>query len=756
MATTAPAVDDRTFRAINYRLKSTPVPQLPRILGHITTQLVSSKCDFSNSSTEATWLKTRISSLLQDRTLEGKFCGVFLAKTVLDLGGSALIIEDKDRISTWSRNLLDILKRPGLTSTKTCAVVFMTKIFMLTWENATLVRELTTPLLPTYITTCLHLFQGTPQIKTQLQCELAEFVLESFATLLPRHPTVFRSFAAQVRSLAIATLCTDPFNDASMVVVDTETKDAACRVLVLLHQCAQKGGGAVEWEKGLDELLLSTHATLDQVFRAVVEDWQSVAGVRSTISSSGELPDEPEMRANDQTGFPGWHGLQSGIECLNSCLALLQAYLCSPTATSVKLPLGRIVDLLTRLIYVQAPRTKDAVSTRYVPQIGREERDELLSQLPSIHAETIAVVNTLLDRLGDFAMPISLHFLDLLSWLFQSEQFDASVRTATYKCIARLLSMSGPALGKSTVKSLSKITQSCCRDLLPQQVIAAPSSEMINAQLTNGNKSSKNPQHNGQLSPTTRHTLPGLHSAAHALLPVLYSKLPTHLIPKATRTEMDRTAILTSHIDALAASVLNPAPGKASLLPFLSALAPGHAVTEAIVRPRMPVILSGKSEGQNVVEDNEEVDEVEVVEEEEEQDADAVEEDGDASMYQPKVIDWAAVSSIAKKGTSQPQSAISFGNLATAARTQLSKRGAEDETQTPAYENKRPRVENDDEETSPVRVAPFQPTSEPQVLSVPQTMGAVQKADESEDEDGSDFEIPPLVMRTGFEEDEDE
>jgi hypothetical protein len=705
-----------------------------------------------------------------------------LTKTILDLAGPNFVVEEKDRISTWTRGLLDLLKRPGLiTTAKICAVVTLTRIFTLTWDHATVVRELTTPTLPTFITTCLQQFQGIPQIKTQAQSELVEYVLESFAHLLPRHPTVFRSFANQIRSLAFATLCNDPFHAETPAVVSSEAKAAASQLFVLLHQTAQKGGGAAEWERGMSELLSRTHATLDQVFRVVAEDWQSVAGVRSTVSSSEELPDEPQQATNEQNGFPGWEGLQSGLERVKSQLVLLEAYLSTPTGTSIKIPIGRIVDLLTRLLYVQAPRTKESLGTRFNPQVSREERDQLLAALPDLHVSTLETISTLLDRFDNISTPLCGHILDLLTWLFQAEYYDATLRISTYTCISQILPIIGPTLSKSAVKSLTKIVQACCRDLLPPREVTKASSEVINASLTNGAgkggmngavSSTQSTASNGSLSLASR--LPELHAAAHELLPVLYTNLPTHLIPKATRTEMDRTAILTQHTEALAASVLSPAPGRASLLPFLSAIAPGKAVTEAVLRPRMPVILQGKQDDASADA------EMEVDAEEEDEDYDQEEEraaEENDDMYKPKVIDWAAVA--AQPNTTAPVvAAPSFGSLtstkagataqATSSSTKRTVSQAEGSYSTTETERKKPRIFDAEEVEEEERVLPRMNVTfvedRPQVPLASARVEAESKEgtvveednDDDDDDDGSDFEIPALVMKTDFEEDEED
>jgi hypothetical protein len=83
--------------------------------------------------------------------------------------------------------------------------------------------------------------------------------------------------------------------------------------------------------------------------------------------------------------------------------------------------------------------------------------------------------------------------------------------------------------------------------------------------------------------------------AARALLPLLLSNLPQHLMEAYVRAEIDRTAILSHHKDAMLASVLHPYIGKngkslPSILPHLARAFPRDAAVEALIRPRLPVI----------------------------------------------------------------------------------------------------------------------------------------------------------------------
>jgi hypothetical protein len=228
---------------------------------------------------------------------------------------------------------------------------------------------------------------------------------------------------------------------------------------------------------------------------------------------------------------------------------------------------------------------------------------------------------------------------------------------------------------------------------------------------------------------------------------------------------MDRTAILTNHTDALAASVLNPAPQKASLLPFLSALAPDNSVTEAILRPRMPVILCGKLEGAATVE----VEDEDMEKEEDDDDGVEAADIEDEEQQRPSGSGWAtAITAETEKthvswnmgDTVKEQSHESRKTSDAGAQGGLSiKRVANEETHS-GFHNKKARVGEDDPRAHNAavfvtEVESIEQTEEIQMRVATDVALAGAEA-ESDDEDESDFEIPPLVMRTDFDDEDEE
>ncbi|KAF3894911.1 hypothetical protein GTR04_2974 [Trichophyton interdigitale] len=89
-------------------------------------------------------LKARITSLLQDKTVEGRWAGVVIVKATVESGGWEIL----RGCEPWARSILAILGKPDPFSLKKLGILCLTRIFQLTHPYPTLTREITTPMLP--------------------------------------------------------------------------------------------------------------------------------------------------------------------------------------------------------------------------------------------------------------------------------------------------------------------------------------------------------------------------------------------------------------------------------------------------------------------------------------------------------------------------------------------------------------------------------------------------------------------------------
>jgi pre-rRNA-processing protein RIX1 len=601
------------LRPITQRLISTPVKELPHIAYFLASSIATCGQALQTASGQVTSrsndnavlvhkLRTRISFLLQERSYEGRFTAVVLVKAVVEAGGYEALSSSEP----WVRGLLAIFGKTDSVSTKKLCVITITRIFSLTQQYPTLVREITTPLLPTFITACLNLINPTivrtdDGTRTVLSPFL-EPVFRSFSELLPHHPTIFRPFTARLNTISLSLI-----GDTSAPLVVT---DVASNILTTLHFSASKGAAGTEWVQTCKSIVLSCHLAAGQVFRSVIEDWVGSEQIESSNSVNRDFESTVQASGPDMFGLQAWIGVHDGTQRLVKLLRLLMKFLSRQTAQTVSCPFGSIIDLTARLTGVTAiadPRASQ-FSTRLSAEVGRDERDELWLELPNIHTATLDLLSAMLESFAEAAVPIARIIFDQTMNVFEAEQRDEGLRTAAYRLTEKLLSLVGLSLARPDVNVLTVVVKRCCADLNSQ---AAAESFSNNAAPTKTN----GPKPNGLISTDAdsfarhqRQSFQSHHSPnrepvyceAFRLLPYFLSALPASAVPHSLRTEIDRTAILVQNRRAMLASVLNPPPTNRgqhkppSIIPFLARASSGDLDIEGLLRPRMPLLRNDK------------------------------------------------------------------------------------------------------------------------------------------------------------------
>jgi hypothetical protein len=360
------------------------------------------------------------------------------------------------------------------------------------------------------------------------------------------------------------------------------------------------------------DTVASTHRTADKVFRAVVEDWHT--GVAASVVVSGHaFDDEVQDLDENPLNLLPWQGIYAGGERLAGLLRITRGYLENSTPNAVTLPIGLLVDLVTRLLSLTVPVVAGASSSfqnnvRFNNQVSKEERENLWTLLPQVHVETIELFVALVGRLEDNAPGLDTVVLDLLVWVFGSENNTVQIRVGCYSAVADVLRRSGPALPKPSIDSLATIIRKCCYDILPVMSANPVLNKGPSQGKSNGMKQQQastnadaflNSSLNLKDSPSD---YIGLQKSAYTLLTMLLSNVPAQHLSDSLRTRIDRTAILSKHKDAMIASVLNPPPSKkfgkpaASILPLLTRSFASARDVESLVRPRMPVLRTGTRE----------------------------------------------------------------------------------------------------------------------------------------------------------------
>ncbi|KAF2750064.1 hypothetical protein M011DRAFT_392501, partial [Sporormia fimetaria CBS 119925] len=604
-----------TLRAIVFRLSSTSPAQLPQQVPAIAASLVncrnllsSTSASASRSGSEAALAihkyRTFLSSLLQDRTPQGRWTGIVLIKATIEAGGW----ETLQKSLPWVRSLLGVLSKPDPPSSKKLCLITLTRIFVLTREYPTLVREITTPSLPAYIQACLQLTSSKPSADT------LEVILESFNQLLPRHPTIFRSYLKQLHSLTGQLLAPTPSSKLSReqatqpsLVASQRISEAARRLHVQLSCCAPKGAASEEWAKRTRSTITTAHRVADKLFRAVVEDWQSTH-IPPSAPTGSAIDAEVQDLQEDEIGLHTWSGVFAGSERLIGLLGVLKESLLSGTPTPVYFQVSLVLDLIARICSLTVPSTSGSSSSgvRFNNQVSKEERENLWLVLPDVHVAAMEVLLGMFGRMEQNSAALTQVILDQLVWVFNAEKSNVHIRTACYTVVAQLLERSGPGLPKSAVESITPLVRKCCEDILPVEATPAQSSAASQPKM-NGNKkqqASANADaflNTSKASMADNATCVGLARAARSLLPLLLSNIRSQNFSDAVRTRLDRAAILTCSKDAMLASVLNPPASKkfgkpaASILPLLVRSCRGDRHVESFLRPRMPVIRVSSS-----------------------------------------------------------------------------------------------------------------------------------------------------------------
>jgi pre-rRNA-processing protein RIX1 len=469
-----------------------------------------------------------------------------------------------------------------------------------------LVREITTPSLPGFITALLNLVNGkkaSDPLKSAKELPLLETVLSAFTELISRHPTLFRPFVGQLQKLLLPIIA----SSTTTCPLSSKAFHISQELYVALHHCAPKNTSSEQWASACKNTTVSIHQVADHVFRSVVEQWESSDPNYKHGKMPKDMSDTPQANKLDALGLPLWQGLPAGAIRLTALLNLLSKFISIRTSSVINFPLGAIIDLLSRLTSVTVSKANEDTAQSN-SEFSREERMTLYMELPMIHTACIDLFRAIVSTLQTGVTPVLHTIFEQTLWVFEAENFNSGLRESSYLLMSELLPLVGRSFAKANVFALSALIKQCCRDLVPADV-----NRGIQEQPNTSKGSSKNTQVNMNVDALLNPTLKESNSvkegapnrqnlAAMTLLPLLYNYLPTEYLPLPVRTEMERVAILTANRSAMVASVMNPMPpikGRRpipSILPFLTRKYAKHLEVECLVRPRMPVLLGNTGE----------------------------------------------------------------------------------------------------------------------------------------------------------------
>lgn len=440
---------------------------------------------------------------------------------------------------------------------------------------------------------------------------------------MPSHPAIFRPFSSQIKLVTKPYLAPASYHHG---FVPLSLKESARRLYVLSHQTAAKNTGGEEWGKTVRALVKDVQANVDHVYRAVVEDWESTVGY---VATSVDVNRPPGRDSGPEGDGDAWVGIDVGIERLVGQLDLLAEFFKNSTPTTVTIPLAHILDLITRLMSVAPPRNTKGETfhrgLRLHPGIDRDEREGLWAGLNQIHITSMNIYSVLVDRLLDGFTPTAQSCLEQLVWTFTSGSLISEYRLSAYTLLIKILPVCGSSLPKAVVESMGPVILACCKEL--QLAKGSPPENSSTADIAHSGRKPRNGSYPNagaifleSILKTASDTESRVLLKAYELLPLFISSIPQQYLEGYLRVEIDRTAIVIRHKDAMLASVLNPYQRKSgrpfpSILPHLCRVDRGDPVVESLLRPRMPIIQQAQAGFQTDKEDESFVHEHEQMEE---------------------------------------------------------------------------------------------------------------------------------------------
>ncbi|KAI4179707.1 MAG: hypothetical protein L6R41_007682 [Letrouitia leprolyta] len=363
------------LRSVTQRLTSIPVTQLPQVVPFLASTISSSGTFLAeinsltqkkrNSEEEITAhkLKTQVSTLLQDENKEARWAAVVLVKAMIE--------------------------RPEPSSTKKLCIICLTRIFLLTRGNQSLVREMTTPSLPPFITACMRVLQdGKMKSSQQISAHdsLLSTILWAFGKLIPLHPKIFKPFVDRIHSIIMPMIAAAP-SSRQAESSEPQNKLTSCpeivaqkarHVFVLLNFCGSTTSSSQDWEKSLSRVIEDTHFTAHVVFRGFAEESEMSIGNGSVTQNIA--PHTGLYQSNeDKPGRPNWIRIHAGLERLNGQILTIQTFLQYPTPVPITVPVSKIFYLIDRILSIIPPSERASrgtdPGTPVKPELSRDERE---------------------------------------------------------------------------------------------------------------------------------------------------------------------------------------------------------------------------------------------------------------------------------------------------------------------------------------------------------------------------------------------
>ncbi|KAK9370776.1 rRNA processing/ribosome biogenesis-domain-containing protein [Lipomyces kononenkoae] len=344
---------------------------LPRHLGAAAACLGSSAAIRSSEPQVLHRVRVRLSALLQSSSSQLRMCSAELIYTLVDVDWESLASHG----ATWIKLLLIILERRNDNFATLRAVIrALSRLFALTRGKPTLTRELTTPNIPSFVTSLIALSSSSDQPDPRA----LSTTLPALLAIVRDNPTTFRPFASKVSNNILYPILNSSSQTGKAVRPDIELLTR--KLLVSMYRTVPKDQH-MEWRISILKVIGETHRALSQTFDIINEN-----------NNYDNLPSGWDATVDIQDSFVG----TLRIEML---LRVLESFLNTYTQAPVQVPISSIVQLVDRLLSL------DPEHLQFKESSDRIKEDFIVSALPSLHANVYGLLTTFVKTAGQSLLP---------------------------------------------------------------------------------------------------------------------------------------------------------------------------------------------------------------------------------------------------------------------------------------------------------------------------------------------------------------
>ncbi|KAI7883774.1 hypothetical protein K492DRAFT_159027 [Lichtheimia hyalospora FSU 10163] len=477
----------------------------------------------------------RLNALLQSRQSMARWAAISLVKLTCEQSTSLYTANAQ----TWCAQCLGFLARPEQPTIHDIVIKTLSLIFVKSVGKPDLLTEVTNKNMSRFHQLLITL-ASRPDYPFQTTA------LDALATDMELFPSTTRHVMDKVTKS-----CIIPYLEGR-IRIDSELVG---RYLVASTRSGGKANVATQWNEMLLTLTDTVHYMLDRLFDTIDEE-DSASFSRSPGYQLFPLSIDYTM------SFPIL------LERVQTLMNVISACLTTKTVMAVSVPFARVIQLVCR-VYNVFP---GCAIREFKP---RDEHTCLMGLLPALYLSTNKVLSSLLYCADAGMTQYGKLLSSILLRLLSESKNKRSLRISVYELLSLCLEQYGHAFAINISKAA---VQSVCDDLkIPER---KPVSIISNVKA--GKKRSANQQAGAAIDDDEAQLVPGdvqlaaLDAAeqlmmcyGHAMGEAQRRTLDTVVISRLLQPSNAETTIVKGKLyDYVIASVMNPNPAQASMLPY--------------------------------------------------------------------------------------------------------------------------------------------------------------------------------------------